>query len=36
LQEAKKARKKVKILNIKTAGEIAPYKLRVRVDIKVI
>ena len=34
--EAKKARKKIKILKIKTAGEIAPYKIRVRVDFRVI
>ena len=30
--EAKKAKKKIKILKIKKAGEIAPYKIRVRVD----
>ncbi|MFH1585647.1 MAG: hypothetical protein ABIB79_02685 [archaeon] len=35
-QEAKKFRKKVKILKTKTAGEIAPYKIRVRVDIRVL
>ena len=34
--EAKKARKKIKILKIKKAGEIAPYKFRVRVDFKVL
>ena len=34
--EAKKARKKVKILNSKNAGEIAPYKIRCRVDFKVL
>ena len=33
-QEAKKAKKKIKILNIKSAGEIAPYKIRVRIDFK--
>lgn len=33
--EAKKAKKKIKILNIKRAGEIAPYKSRIRVDFKV-
>ena len=33
-KEAKKARKKVKILKIKKAGEIAPYKFRYRADIK--
>lgn len=31
-EEAKKAKKKIKILNIKKAGEIAPYKIRLRVD----
>ena len=30
--EAKKAKKDIKILNLKRAGEIAPYKIRVRVD----
>jgi len=34
--EAKKARKKIKILKIKNAGEIAPYKFRVRVDFRVL
>lgn len=34
--EAKKARKKIKILKTKTAGEIAPYKVRVRIDFQVI
>jgi len=34
--EAKKAKKKIKILKIKKAGEIAPYKIRVRVDFKII
>ena len=34
--EAKKAKKKVKILNVKRAGEIAPYKIRLRVDFKVV
>ncbi len=34
--EAKKARKKIKILKIKKAGEIAPYKYRYRVDFKVL
>jgi len=33
---AKENNKKIKILNIKKAGEIAPYKLRVRVDFKVL
>ncbi len=35
-QEAKKFRKKIKIIKIKKAGEIAPYKIRVRVDFKVL
>ena len=35
-QEAKKAKKKIKILKTKSAGEIAPYKIRVRVDFKVL
>ncbi|MBT4376596.1 hypothetical protein HOD29_04445 [archaeon] len=30
--EAKKVGKKIKILNVKNAGEIAPYKVRVRID----
>ena len=34
--EAKKAKKKIKILRIKHAGEIAPYKIRIRVDFKII
>ncbi|MBI2003885.1 hypothetical protein HYS72_00270 [Candidatus Pacearchaeota archaeon] len=34
--EAKKAGKKIKILKIKQAGEIAPYKIRVRVDFKIV
>ena len=34
--EAKKARKKIKILKKKKAGEIAPYKYRIRIDFKVI
>lgn len=33
--EAKKVRKRVKILRIKKAGEIGPYKFRLRVDLKV-
>lgn len=33
--EAKKYKKKIKILNVKNAGEIGPYKVRVRVDFKV-
>ena len=35
-EEAKKAGKKVKIVKVKAAGEIAPYKIRLRVDFKVI
>ncbi len=35
-EEAKKAKKKIKILNIKKAGEIAPYKIRLRVDFKIL
>lgn len=34
--EAKKAGKKVKILRIKKAGDIAPYKYRYRADIRVL
>ncbi len=34
--EAKKAKKKIKILQTKTAGEIAPYEIRIRVDFKVL
>ena len=34
--EAKKARKKIKILKIKQAGEIAPYKIRIRIDFEVL
>lgn len=34
--EAKKARKKIKILKIKNAGEIAPFKFRVRIDFMVL
>ena len=35
-KEAKKVRKKIKILKIKQAGEIAPYKIRIRVDFRVL
>jgi tRNA (guanine37-N1)-methyltransferase len=35
-REAKRYKKKIKILKIKSAGEIAPYKARVRVDFKVL
>ena len=31
-QEAEKANKKIRILNTKKAGEIAPYKIRIRID----
>ena len=34
--EAKKCKVKIKILKTKTAGEIAPYKIRVRVDFRVL
>ena len=34
--EAKKAKKKIKILRIKNAGEIAPYKVRLRIDFEVL
>ena len=34
-EEAKKARKKIKILKTKKAGEIGPYKIRLRVDLRV-
>jgi len=34
--QAKKFNKKIKILKIKKAGEIAPYKIRLRVDFKVL
>ncbi len=34
-EEARKYRKKIKILNVKKAGEIAPYKIRLRIDFKV-
>jgi len=34
--EAKKFKKKIKILKIKKAGEIAPYKIRVRVDFQIL
>jgi tRNA (guanine37-N1)-methyltransferase len=35
-QKAKESRKKIKILKTKHAGEIAPYKIRVRVDFQVL
>ena len=34
--EAKKAKKKIKILKTKPAGEIAPYKIRLRIDFKIL
>ena len=35
-KEAKKYKKKIKILNIKKAGEIAPYKIRLRIDFTIV
>jgi len=35
-EEAKLSKKKIKILKTKHAGEIAPYKIRVRVDFRVL
>jgi len=35
-QQAVKFKKKIKILKVKSAGEIAPYKIRVRVDFAVL
>lgn len=35
-KEAEKAKKKIKILKTKPAGEIAPYKIRVRIDFEVL
>ncbi len=34
--EAKKFKKRIKILKIKKAGEIAPYKYRIRVDFRIL
>ena len=34
--EAKKTHKRIKILKIKKAGEIAPYKFRIRIDFRVL
>ncbi len=34
--EAKKSGKKIKILDVKRAGELAPYKVRLRVDFQVL
>ena len=36
ISEAKKAKKKIKILGIKKTGDIAPYKYRYRADVKVL
>ena len=35
-ESAKKARKKIRILNKKKAGELAPYKFRFRIDFKIL
>jgi len=35
-QEAKKSKKKIRVLNRKKAGEIAPYKYRIRIDFRII
>ncbi|MFH1787402.1 MAG: hypothetical protein ABH811_01275 [archaeon] len=35
-EEAKKYKKKIKILKVKKAGEIAPYKIRIRVDFRIL
>ncbi len=35
-KEALSAKKKIKILNVKAAGETAPYKIRVRVDFEIL
>jgi len=34
--EAKKAKKSIKLLNVRKAGELAPHKIRLRVDFKII
>jgi tRNA (guanine37-N1)-methyltransferase len=36
IEEARKAKKKIKIIRSKKAGEIAPYKIRLRVDFTVL
>jgi tRNA (guanine37-N1)-methyltransferase len=36
ISEAKKAKKKIKILGIKKTGDIAPYKYRYRADVKIL
>ncbi|MFH0831552.1 MAG: methyltransferase domain-containing protein [archaeon] len=35
-KEAARAKKKIKILQVKKAGEIAPYKFRIRVDFRIL
>ena len=35
-EEAKKSKKKIKIMKVKKAGEIGPYKIRLRVDLRVL
>jgi tRNA (guanine37-N1)-methyltransferase len=35
-REAKKARRKIKILNVKKAGDIAPFRYRWRIDMRVL
>lgn len=35
-EQALKFKKKIKILNVKPAGEIAPYKIRVRIDFRIL
>ncbi len=35
-EEAEKAKKKIKIMKTKKAGELAPYKIRLRVDFKIV
>jgi tRNA (guanine37-N1)-methyltransferase len=35
-KEAKNNKKKIKIFNIKKAGEISPYKYRIRIDFKIL
>lgn len=35
-KEAKKSNKRIKILKVKKAGEIAPYKYRIRIDFRVL
>jgi len=35
-EQAKKYKKKIKILRVKSAGETAPYKIRVRVDFRIL